>query len=127
MAITIPKEEDQGRKSKETPPTTGATTKVPASSISPARYWCDGTVVEGGRVLMRDAWNTALYMHILVLSTAKVSGDPRRRMSGSTRTACGTELESFLRKEGITALLFAGVNTDQDASATSSPPFAQEA
>lgn len=112
----------------------------------------DGTVVEGGRVLMRDAWNTALYAHLDAVYREGLQRPSmpdvwihKNRMSGLWGP--GTELESFLRKEGITTLLFAGVNTDQcvggtlvdafskgfdciflrDASATSSPPFAQEA
>lgn len=112
----------------------------------------DGTVVEGGRVLMRDAWNTALYAPLDAVYREGLQRASRpdvwihkNRMSGLWGP--GTELESFLRKEGITTLLFAGVNTDQcvggtlmdafskgydcillrDACATSSPSFAQEA
>ncbi|KAL1854146.1 hypothetical protein Plec18167_000064 [Paecilomyces lecythidis] len=111
----------------------------------------DGTTVEAGRVLMRDAWNTALYppLDVAYLEGAKRSSMPdvwihKNRMSALW--GCGTDLEAYLEKEGITTLLFAGVNTDQcvggtlvdafskgydciflkDASATSSPKFSQD-
>ncbi|KAJ9244061.1 hypothetical protein DTO169E5_2049 [Paecilomyces variotii] len=112
----------------------------------------DGTTVEAGRVLMRDAWNTALYTPLdrAYLEGARRSSTPdvwihKNRMSALWGS--GTDLEVYLEKEGITTLLFAGVNTDQcvggtlmdafskgydciflkDASATSSPQFSQDA
>ncbi|KAL4896516.1 Isochorismatase hydrolase [Aspergillus ambiguus] len=117
--------------------------------------------VDGGRVLMRDTWNAALYpplekeyKHSFASNTPL--RDPSRdakpdvviyknRMSGLWGPS--TDLEEFLKREGITTLLFAGVNTDQcvggtlmdafskgydcillrDGVATSSPSAANEA
>jgi nicotinamidase-related amidase len=111
----------------------------------------DGTTVDAGRVLMRDTWNAALYPP-LDSEYRKGLEEPlpdvwihKNRMSalwGQT-----TDLQEFLEKEGLTTLLFAGVNTDQcvgatladafskgydcillnDASATTSPQFATDA
>jgi nicotinamidase-related amidase len=120
-------------------------------------------VVEGGRVLMRDTWNVALYpplekeySHSLAIAAAASGSSSRtppkpdaivykNRMSGLW--GASTELEELLKREGITTLLFAGVNTDQcvggtlmdafskgydcillrDGVATSSPASASEA
>lgn len=111
----------------------------------------DGKIVEGGRILMRDSWNAALYPPLEEEYRRGSSGAPpdvwihKNRMSALWGQ--GTELEQFLQKEGITTLFFAGVNTDQcvggtlmdafskgydcillrDGAATSSPGFATEA
>ena len=111
----------------------------------------DGETVDAGRLLMRDSWNAALYPPLAAAYTegAKLPNNPdvwmhKDRMSGlwGAKTAC----EEFLEREGITTLLFAGVNTDQcvggtltdafskgfdcvllsDGCGTSSPGFAQE-
>lgn len=79
----------------------------------------DGRTVQGGRLLMRDQWNSdvtpelrAQYEEGLKMET----GLPdvwihKNRMSGlwGARTLC----TDFLEGEGIRTLLFAGVNTDQ--------------
>jgi nicotinamidase-related amidase len=106
----------------------------------------DGTTVEAGRVLMRDTWNAALY--------PPLDGEYRKGLRDvwihknrmSALWGQHSELQDFLDKEGLTTLLFAGVNTDQcvggtladafskgfdcillkDAVATTSPQFATD-
>lgn len=111
----------------------------------------DGTKVDGGRTLMRDTWNAALYPSLDEEYKKGASAVPpdawvhKNRMSALWGT--GTDLDKFLQKEGIKTLFFAGVNTDQcvggtltdafskgydcvlltDGAATSSPACAQEA
>ncbi|KAL1981573.1 hypothetical protein VTN96DRAFT_2452 [Rasamsonia emersonii] len=111
----------------------------------------DGKIVEGGRILMRDSWNAALYPPLEEEYRRGSSQAPpdvwihKNRMSALWGQ--GTDLEKFLQKGGITTLFFAGVNTDQcvggtlmdafskgydcillrDGAATSSPGFATEA
>jgi len=112
----------------------------------------DGSKVDGGRLLMRDTWNAALYAPLeRARQEGMADGVERKdvwihknRMSGfwGDKTP-GTE---FLEAEGITTLIFAGVNTDQcvsgslqdaftkgwdclllsDGSATTSPDHAQQ-
>ncbi|KAJ5152731.1 uncharacterized protein N7482_009209 [Penicillium canariense] len=88
----------------------------------------DDNTVQGGRVLMRDSWNAALYDQFD--KEYKANRDSRAditrkkpdvlihkdRMSGLWGS--GSELEIFLEQEGITTLLFAGVNTDQCVGST---------
>ncbi|KAF2996028.1 hypothetical protein E8E13_002420 [Curvularia kusanoi] len=110
-----------------------------------------GGKVEAGRLLMRDTWNADLYPPLKEAFEAgkglKEKPDVwvhKNRMSALWGPE--TELELFLKKEGITSLLFAGVNTDQcvggtltdafskgydcillsDGCGTSSPGYAQE-
>lgn len=115
-------------------------------------YEGQGRSVEGGKLLMRDQWNSGLYGPLVgVYEEGKGLGVRREdiwihknRMSAlwSDRSALG----EFLEGEGIRSLLFSGVNTDQcvggtlqdafskgfdcvllrDAAGTSSPGFAQE-
>jgi len=112
----------------------------------------DGSKVDAGRLLMRDTWNAALWPP---MEKARQEGMRegierkdvwihKNRMSGFWGpNTPGTE---FLEKEGITTLIFAGVNTDQcvlgslqdamtrgwdclmlnDGCATTSPTHAQE-
>ena len=111
----------------------------------------DGSVVEGGKLLMRDTWNAALppALDESYKKGVKMGNKPdiwihKNRMSGlwGSNTSC-TE---FLEREGIRTLLFAGVNTDQcvsgslqdaftkgwdcillnDVCGTTSPEFARE-
>lgn len=111
----------------------------------------NGGEVDAGRLLMRGTWNADLYPPLRALYEEGSKLEEKRdvwvhknRMSalwGGT-----TALQQFLDKEGITTLLFAGVNTDQcvggtltdafskgydcvllsDGCGTSSPGFAQE-
>ncbi|KZM23565.1 uncharacterized protein EKO05_0011274 [Ascochyta rabiei] len=110
-----------------------------------------GEEVEGGRLLMRDSWNADLYgpLRRAYEEGAQLECRPdvwihKNRMSGLWGTT--TPLQAFLETEGITTLLFAGVNTDQcvggtltdafskgydcvllsDGCGTSSPGYAQE-
>jgi nicotinamidase-related amidase len=114
----------------------------------------DGTTVEGGRVLMRDTWNAALYPPLdeeyrKGASSAAGTAPPDTLIHKDRLSALwghGSDLEKFLENEGITTLFFAGVNTDQcvggtlvdafsqgydcillqDGAATTSPVFATE-
>jgi nicotinamidase-related amidase len=112
----------------------------------------NGTVVEAGRMLMRDTWNAALYAPLdaeyrqgLERSSLPDVWIHKNRMSALW--GAKTDLQDFLTAEGITTLLFAGVNTDQcvggtlmdafskgfncimlkDGTATNSPQFATDA
>ena len=78
----------------------------------------DGSKVDGGRLLMRDTWNAALppALDAAYQEGQRMKATPdvwihKNRMSGMWGAT--TPCEEFLKKEGITALLFAGVNTDQ--------------
>ncbi|KAF2624806.1 Isochorismatase hydrolase [Macroventuria anomochaeta] len=101
------------------------------SSLGPIKLE-SGEEVDGGRLLMRSSWNASLYppLQSLFEEGQKLENRP----------------DQFFEKEGITTLLFAGVNTDQcvggtltdafskgydcillsDGCETSSPGFAQE-
>lgn len=111
----------------------------------------DGSVVEAGRLLCRDQWNTDLIPELAQAYHRGLRYNPpdiwihKNRMS----SLCGqsTNCTDYLDKEGIKTLFFAGVNTDQcvggsltdafskgydcillnDGSATSSPGSCQEA
>ncbi|KAH9819339.1 Isochorismatase-like [Teratosphaeria destructans] len=109
-----------------------------------------GQDIDAGRLLVRDAWNSALYPPLdrIYAEGAALSHGPdvwihKNRMSGmwGAKSAC----EEFLEKEGIKTLFFSGVNTDQcvggsltdafskgydcvllsDGAATTSPEHAQ--
>ncbi|KAF9734677.1 hypothetical protein PMIN06_006183 [Paraphaeosphaeria minitans] len=104
-----------------------------------------GFTIDGGRVLMRDTWNEEIYDPLAALvvrgTDMKVY---KNRLSGFT---ADTETDKALKSRGIRTLIFAGCNTDQcvaatlmdaawlnydcillsDATATTSPKFAQEA
>lgn len=110
----------------------------------------DGSTVQGGKLLMRDQWNSALTPDLDAEyrkgfeATLPDVWIHKNRMSGlwGPSTLC-TE---FLKKEGIKTLLFSGVNTDQcvggslqdaftkgwdcillsDGAATTSPESSQE-
>ncbi|THY60371.1 Isochorismatase hydrolase [Aureobasidium pullulans] len=98
--------------------------------------WCgevklaDGSTVDAGNLLMRDAWNSALYPPLDTMYTEGLNlpSNPdiwihKDRMSGmwGARTDC----EDFLQKQGIKSLLFAGVNTDQCVSGTFTDAFSK--
>ncbi|KAF2015462.1 Isochorismatase hydrolase [Aaosphaeria arxii CBS 175.79] len=112
----------------------------------------NGEKVDGGRLLMRDTWNAALYppLDTVYEEGSKLNRTPdvwihKNRMSGIWGGR--TDLEDFLEAEGIRTLFFTGVNTDQcvggtlmdafskgydcvllaDGCGTSSPEFAQQA
>lgn len=102
----------------------------------------DGSVVEGGRVLMRDQWNSAMYAPLEEKREGQDIRIHKNRLSGFWG---GTASEELLSSRGIRTLLFAGANTDQcvggslqdaftkgwdclllsDGCATTSPDFAR--
>jgi nicotinamidase-related amidase len=78
----------------------------------------NGETVEGGRLLMRDSWNAALYppLDAMFAEGSKLERRPdvwihKNRMSGLW--GASTPLKEFLDEEGIRTLFFTGVNTDQ--------------
>lgn len=90
----------------------------------------DGTTVDGGKLLMADQWNAALYPPLDSMYTEGARLPSNRdvwihkdRMSGlwGAKTAC----EQFLEKEGIKTLFFAGVNTDQCVGGTLTDAFSK--
>ncbi|WPH03112.1 Isochorismatase hydrolase [Acrodontium crateriforme] len=110
-----------------------------------------GRKIDAGRLLVRDAWNSALYPPLdgFFEEGSKLPNRPdvwmhKNRMSGMWGPK--TECEEFLEEQGIKTLFFAGVNTDQcvggtlmdsfskgydcillsDGCGTSSPEFAQQ-
>jgi len=109
-------------------------------------------MVEAGRLLMRDQWNSGLYGPLAqIYEEGKELGGGKgdvwiHKNRMSALWSGGTELGDFLEAQGIRSLLFSGVNTDQcvggtlqdafskgfdcvllkDAAGTSSPGFAQE-
>jgi nicotinamidase-related amidase len=118
--------------------------KVPELGIDIGPIQLDnGTTVDGGKVLMRDQWNSEIY------SVLKEEAEPddihvwKNCLSGFWG---GTDVEDVLKCRGIRTLIFAGCNTDQcvasslmdaawrdwdcillsDATATTSPQFAQD-
>ncbi|KAJ5714716.1 uncharacterized protein N7483_011897 [Penicillium malachiteum] len=88
-----------------------------------------GKNVQGGKILMRDFWNTGIYgpleeefrrhCHISDSESDDKKKDVliyKNRMSGLSGRE--SDLENLLRREGITLLLLAGVNTDQCVGST---------
>ena len=89
------------------------------SEVGPVTL-ASGQAVAGGRLLMRDTWNADLTPELRAQYAAGLqppAGSPpdvwihKNRMSGLW--GAGTPCTDFLEREGITTLLFAGVNTDQ--------------
>ncbi|KAJ3494739.1 hypothetical protein NLG97_g3883 [Lecanicillium saksenae] len=83
-----------------------------------------GSIVDAGKMLLRDQWNTRLHGP---LEEAFKAGQRatvpdvrfhKERVSGLWGDAQSNELEMFLQKRGLKTLLFAGVNTDQCVLAT---------
>ncbi|KAI1120863.1 Isochorismatase-like protein [Nemania abortiva] len=103
----------------------------------------DGSMVDGGRVLMKGQWNSELWHPLHKGSRRDDIYIYKNRLSGFWG---GTGIEAALASRGIKTLLFAGCNTDQcvggslqdaftkgwdclllsDGTATSSPEFAQQ-
>lgn len=82
----------------------------------------DGIMVNAGRMLMKDQWNTELhggladsYLQGARLEPADVKF---HKQSHSGFWGGNTGFASYLKSEGITTLLFGGVNTDQCVLAT---------
>ncbi|KAF5659224.1 Isochorismatase hydrolase [Fusarium circinatum] len=103
----------------------------------------DGTLIDAGRVMMRDQWNTEFHPSLKKIAEPQDIHIKKNRLSGFWGR---TGIEDALRKRGIKTLLFAGENTDQcvagsirgaytkgwdclmlsDACATTSPDFAKK-
>ena len=88
----------------------------------------DGSTIEGGKLLMRDTWNAALppALEAAYEDGQKLPAKPdvwihKNRMSGMWGAT--TPCEEFLKKEGITALILSGVNTDQCVGGTLQDAF----
>lgn len=118
--------------------------KIPGlgSEIGPVKL-DDSSTVEGGKVLMRDEWNSEFYS---TLAEETKPDDIKVWKNSLSGFWGGTEVEKALKSRGIRTLIFAGCNTDQcvasslmdaawrswdclllsDGTATTSPKFAQE-
>jgi nicotinamidase-related amidase len=90
----------------------------------------DGTPVSAGRLLMRDTWNADLHPPLddIYRAGTQLPTVPdvlihKDRMSGLW--GAGTDCETFLEKEGIKTLFFAGVNTDQCVGGTLTDAFSK--
>jgi nicotinamidase-related amidase len=103
----------------------------------------DGSTIEGGKVLVRDQWNSGFYDTLAREAKSDDLKVWKNRLSGFWG---GTEVEHALKSRGIRTLIFAGCNTDQcvassimdaawrnwdclllsDATSTTSPKFAQD-
>lgn len=90
----------------------------------------DGQRVDAGRLLMRDTWNADLYPPLRAAYDAgtRLPHAPdvwihKNRMSGLWGVS--TPLQVFLEEQGITTLLFAGVNTDQCVGGTLTDAFSK--
>ena len=70
----------------------------------------DGSVVNGGLVLMQNQWNTASYTPLEEKHEPQDMKVDKNRLSGFWG---GTASESILKSRGIRTLIFAGANTDQ--------------
>lgn len=110
----------------------------------------DGTSIDGGRLLMKDQWNTGLHGGLASAFEEGMKLTPAdARFHKETHSGFwggNTEFAKHLQREGLNTLLFAGVNTDQcvlatmqdaaqqgydtimlkDACGTVSPQFAQD-
>ena len=77
----------------------------------------DGSTTPGGRLLMRDEWNSGLPPDLDTEYQKGLKANPpdvwihKNRMSGLWGES--SPCTEFLEKEGIRTLLFSGVNTDQ--------------
>ena len=103
----------------------------------------NGSVVDGGRVLMRDQWNWESYSPLKETRQPQDIWIDKNRLSGFWG---GTKIEEALTSRGIRTLFFAGANSDQcvggtlqdaftkgwdclllsDGCATTSPDFARQ-
>lgn len=103
----------------------------------------DGSVIEGGRVLMLDQWNSKSYTPLEEKHETQDMVVHKNRLSGFWG---GTAVKEILNRRGIKTLLFAGANTDQcvgtslidacmrgwdclllsDGCATTSPEFSKQ-
>ena len=89
-----------------------------------------GKEIDAGKLLARDAWNSALCTPLdqMYEEGTKLSSRPdvwlhKNRMSGMWGVK--TECEEFLEREGIKTLFFTGVNTDQCVAGTHTDSFSK--
>jgi len=75
----------------------------------------NGTVIQAGRVMIRDQWNTAFYPRLAEAADPHDIWIYKNRLSGFWG---GTGIEEALHDRGIRTLLFAGENTDQCVAAS---------
>lgn len=75
----------------------------------------DGTVIEAGRVMMRDQWNTKFYPSLEEVSEPQDIWIYKNRLSGFWGD---TGVEEALNSRGIRTLFFSGENTDQCVAAS---------
>ncbi|KAJ3522707.1 hypothetical protein NM208_g12744 [Fusarium decemcellulare] len=80
----------------------------------------DGTVIEGGRSLMRGEWNTATYSPLAEVAKPDDIWVSKNRLSGFWG---GTGIEEILQERGIRTLLFSGASTDQCVGASLQDAF----
>lgn len=78
------------------------------SEVGPVKLE-DGSVVNGGRVLMLNQWNSASYAPLAAVREPQDIWINKNRLSGFWG---GTAIEEALTSRGIRSLLFAGANTD---------------
>lgn len=103
----------------------------------------NGSVVDGGRVLMKDQWNWESYLPLKETHQPQDMWIDKNRLSGFWG---GTQIEEVLTSRGIRTLFFGGANLDQsvgcclqdaftkgwdclllsDGCATTSPNFAKQ-
>ena len=87
----------------------------------------DGTIVDAGKMLMRDSWNTDLIPHLKEAYQVGLRTKPpnvlivKNRMSGLW--GASTPCTEFLEEHGIRTLLFAGVNTSMSISLATAQSF----
>jgi nicotinamidase-related amidase len=110
----------------------------------------NGTSIDGGKLLMKDQWNTELYDGLANAYSEGMKLTPADVMfhkeTHSGFWGGNTEFAQYINREDLKTLLFAGVNTDQcvlatmqdaaqqgydtimlkDACGTVSPQFAQD-
>jgi nicotinamidase-related amidase len=70
----------------------------------------DGRVIEGGRVMIKDQWNSAFYPSLADVAEPQDIWVYKNRLSGFWG---GTDVEEALADRGIRTLLFSGANIDQ--------------
>ncbi|EGX95347.1 isochorismatase family protein [Cordyceps militaris CM01] len=89
----------------------------------------DGSIINAGRAMMRDTWNTALHGPLAeAYEAGKKTARPdvwihKNRNSGLWNDK--SDFAEYLKKEKIRTLLFSGVNTDQCVGATLQDAHAQ--
>ncbi|KAF1733613.1 hypothetical protein CRV24_007518 [Beauveria bassiana] len=103
-------------------------TKLPGTELGKILLE-DGSIVNAGRAMMRDTWNTALHGPLAeAYEAGKKTARPdvwihKNRNSGLWNDK--PDFAEYLEKGKVCTLLFSGVNTDQCAGATLQDAHAQ--